>query len=116
MGVAAVVGVLGVLPGRLLLLVAAHRTLTYLPLLGCPAHPQAARPPPDCPPANALQEPMDFSTIGARLAGGRFYITLDQFVADVGRIFSNCRYAECVREGCIYGQSTCCRCCCRNEA
>lgn len=42
-----------------------------------------------------IKDPMDLSTVAARLEGGQqgrpFYTTLDLFVADVRRIFSNCR-------------------------
>jgi histone acetyltransferase len=38
-----------------------------------------------------IRDPMDLSTVAARLAAGTFYTTLDLFVADVRRIFANCR-------------------------
>lgn len=34
---------------------------------------------------------MDFMTLGKRLQNGSYYIALDIFVADMRRIFSNCR-------------------------
>lgn len=38
-----------------------------------------------------IKDPIDISTVRARLAGGRFYITLEIFVADIMRIFSNAK-------------------------
>jgi hypothetical protein len=40
---------------------------------------------------------MDLSLIWERLQGGGYYLTLEIFLADVRRIFSNCRYAAGVR-------------------
>jgi histone acetyltransferase len=38
-----------------------------------------------------IRDPMDLATVEARLGSRAFYTTLDLFVADVRRIFTNCR-------------------------
>lgn len=50
------------------------------------------------PPANLAfriqtcsQDPIDLASIEKRLQRGTYYVALDIFVADVRRIFSNCR-------------------------
>lgn len=50
--------------------------------------------------AAIVSDPMDLSTIGARLASGRFYITLDIFLADLRRIWANARLYN--REDTVY--------------
>lgn len=37
------------------------------------------------------QDPMDFQTIMARLKAGGWYLNLEMLVADVVKIFRNCR-------------------------
>ena len=37
------------------------------------------------------QDPVDLSLIGQRLDSGRYYLTLDMFVADVNRMCANAR-------------------------
>ncbi len=42
-------------------------------------------------PCFGSQDPVDLTLIASRLEGGRFYTTLDIFLADFKRMFTNCR-------------------------
>lgn len=41
--------------------------------------------------AQIIRDPMDLQTISKRLSTGKIYVTKEIFIAEVSRIFNNCR-------------------------